>query len=919
LFNPKLFHKFIPGKSNTIEIPDIMIKGKPNTIKKQILFIAGLLLSVIALSNDFVFTPINASQGLSDNQIRYILQLPDGRMVFTTNGNMNLYDGAQFKYLHRTDEHVYPISKYNGFYRIYQSGDSLLWVKEHYKLMCVDLHQEKYKIDLPSYFRGKGVYDPVDDLFLDSEQRMWLLTSGKLLQPESSLQLDLSSNAGNLQDIITENNKLYLFYSTGVIICYDLTTLDRLYESAAYPESERADFQNTSLVVKGKDGFYQLRNGNKGGFFHFNPESRTWKKLLKTNYSLNTLLVTPDELAYISTIRGIWIINPRNGKQEYLPELKTVEGNAIRTEISTIFYDKQGGLWVGTLNRGLLYYHPSRYKFNYIGRSSFPNSSPEDLAVQAFAEDSAGRIFIKCHSHIYQYLPQAIEKKSSSNLPPLPSGTPPSGRRRVPAASILLLPEGGVPEGGGGRYDIPEEIKQTLNDKSKDYTYQGKSYTTLCTDTRGWTWAGTPDGLELFIPEVKGKQTFYTEDGLSNNFIHAILEDKQGQIWITTSCGISKIQVAPDSKTIHFTNFNAYDGTLEGEYWDNSIYEATDGTLYFGGVDGFNVLNPENIVPTQLPYKAVFTNLRLRGEEIKPGQTYDSRIILSKAAPYTTDIELSYNQNFLTFEFSALNYLNQAKTCYRYFLDGIDTEWHETAVSGQSQTIEASGILQAAYTNLPPGKYTLNVMASDNSRQWDGEVTTINIRIHAPWWKTTTAYIIYIIIVLVITTGSIYLYLYISKKRLEQQHKEEILLLRIKNLIEQQNLYEEGLNNETTNTPTENESLNATDATFLSRAMEQVEKNLDAPGYSVEQLSRDLCMDRTGLYRKLIALLDESPSLFIRNIRLRKAAQLILEGELSITEISEKVGFNTTSYMSKCFQEMYGCRPSEYAKMKKST
>ena len=72
-------------------------------------------------------------------------------------------------------------------------------------------------------------------------------------------------------------------------------------------------------------------------------------------------------------------------------------------------------------------------------------------------------------------------------------------------------------------------------------------------------------------------------------------------------------------------------------------------------------------------------------------------------------------------------------------------------------------------------------------------------------------------------------------------------------------------------------------------------------------------MERTGLYRKLVTMLDQSPSLFIRNIRLQRAAQLITEGKLSITEIAEHTGFSSSSYLSKCFQEMYGCRPSEYA------
>ena len=93
------------------------------------------------------------------------------------------------------------------------------------------------------------------------------------------------------------------------------------------------------------------------------------------------------------------------------------------------------------------------------------------------------------------------------------------------------------------------------------------------------------------------------------------------------------------------------------------------------------------------------------------------------------------------------------------------------------------------------------------------------------------------------------------------------------------------------------------ESVFLTRAIELVEKNLHVPGYSVEQLSRDLCMERTGLYRKLVGMLDQSPSLFIRNIRLQRAAQLILEGNLSITEIAECTGFSSSSYLSKCFQD----------------
>lgn len=106
--------------------------------------------------------------------------------------------------------------------------------------------------------------------------------------------------------------------------------------------------------------------------------------------------------------------------------------------------------------------------------------------------------------------------------------------------------------------------------------------------------------------------------------------------------------------------------------------------------------------------------------------------------------------------------------------------------------------------------------------------------------------------------------------------------------------------------------INSTDSDFLNKAVELVEAHLNTPGYTVEQLSKDLCMERSGLYKKLNTLIDKSPSLFIRSIRLRRAADLIRKGGMNMAEIAEQVGFSSASYMSKCFQEEFGCKPSEY-------
>lgn len=836
--------------------------------------------------------------GLSDNQIRYILQLEDGRMVFTTSGNVNLYDGARFKQIHRTSEHIFPLHQYDGFYRIYKEADSLLWIKDQHKLYCIQLPSEQYHTDLTSYFQAKGV-NAADDFFVDELSRKWLLTAEGLWLVDSNKLFTLSTNSGKLQDLLTEGDYLYLFYHTGEVVCYHLTTQERLYGSLAYSPSEQEDYAATSLVVKGSDGFYQLRNGRRGGLFYFNPDTRSWKQLLNQAYALNTLIVSPEEVIYVSCANGIWIVNPRTGQKEYLPTLQTVKGEALSTEISTLFHDEQGGFWVGTFNRGLLYYHPLRYKFAYLGRSSFLNMSGKELIVQGFAEDSEGNVYIKSHSDYYCYPPL-----SDLNQPLRP----------------LLFEK------------LPSEVRQQFT-QSRERHYQGNWYTALCTDSRGWVWAGTPDGLELYVGSHLAKRTFYMEDGLSNNFVQAILEDSYQNIWVTTSQGISKIQVDSLTHKIRFINYNQFDGTLEGEYAPGALFEAADGRLFFGGIDGFNMLSPFGAAQTSLfhsspslpytstalPHKPLFVGLRLFGEKVEQGKTYSNRVLLPRESAFTNQIKLAYHQNFLTFEFSALNFCNQAQTFYRYQLEGIDKGWQEASVGEKGDRIGTNGVLLLAYTNLPSGDYKLKVMASDNNLEWGSAVTEIAITIDTPWWRTKRAYLLYVVLLLLLVYGGVHLYVSITKRRLKQKHKEEILLLRIKNLIEQCSQYEnkkeaaeETFKKELVELPEEVDEQSPKDAAFLAQAMELVERNLDNSNYSVEQLSRDLCMERTGLYRKLNGMIEQSPTLFIRNIRLQRAAQLLKENELTIAEIAERTGFSSSSYFSKCFQSMYGCKPSEY-------
>jgi len=135
-------------------------------------------------------------------------------------------------------------------------------------------------------------------------------------------------------------------------------------------------------------------------------------------------------------------------------------------------------------------------------------------------------------------------------------------------------------------------------------------------------------------------------------------------------------------------------------------------------------------------------------------------------------------------------------------------------------------------------------------------------------------------------------------------------LLRIQHLIEQQNKRKELFKNAIYINPGIITSTNV-DEELIKDALRHIEKNMDNTSYSVEQLSKDLFMDRTGLYRKLSVIVGQTPSEFIRSVRLKRAAQL-LEGGLPVSEVAAQVGFGTTSYFTKCFQEEFGIKPSQY-------
>jgi AraC-like DNA-binding protein len=700
-----------------------------------------------------------------------MLQLADGRMVVTTAGNVNIYDGYQFSYIHKKDNYYYPLPDYLGYYHLYIDKAGRLWVKDWQKLLCMDVRKMSYTKDIRVFFGSLGVRDKVLDFFVDSEKDIWLVTTRGILNLKQKRYYQSLKNAGRLLDIDVDRDRAYLFWKNGEVGCYDMKDQKLIYRRAAYKQDEQGAFGNTSMVVKGPHGiFYQLRTGTLSGLFSFDTRLRIWKKLLVKDYLFHTLVVTRQNTAYISCANGYWSINLNNKTYTYNKALRLTDNSMLQTGLNTMCLDRQGGLWMGTYSRGILYSSPYRSGF----------SSVQDINV-------------------------GVMKNRQE--------------------------------------------------------YLGKKYNTVYKDSRGWTWCGTNDGLLLF---AGGKRhIYYTEDGLCNNLIHSVIEDRQHHIWIGTSYGISKITIGKRPSEIAFTNYQHEDGIQKHDYTDGMATLLKDGRIAMKGLDGWTVFRPEDIKPLRITLNPILLNTFVHGKNISVDDCK----------------KLDYTQNTLSFDFSALNYVSPSQTYYRYRLN--DGPWHVVSASEQGGVVDKKGILHLSFVEMTPDFYSLQVMASTNNKEWKGGTTTVSFYIRAPWWRSTVAYIVYLILVLASVSFGIITYTKRMRRKLQTKHRDELLQMR-------------------------------GEMEFVSRVTAYVEQNIANPKYSVEQLSRDMCMDRTGLYKKLTALMEKSPNVFIRDIRLDRAAELIHKGDMNIGSIAEQVGFSSPSYLSKCFQEKFGCRPSAY-------
>lgn len=294
----------------------------------------------------------------------------------------------------------------------------------------------------------------------------------------------------------------------------------------------------------------------------------------------------------------------------------------------------------------------------------------------------------------------------------------------------------------------------------------------------GKLWLGSM-GAGLIQSEIRktdGSLSFKTigaEQGLPNNSIKSILEDNHGYLWLASNHGLSRF----NPTNYEVVNYDQADGLQHNEFSEASAYRRSNGHLVFGGINGFNVFNPVQIVRDTVPPKLYFTDFYILNDLVRPGQEIQGKTVLENSIEYTDEIELKYNQNSFSIGFLGLNYYAPQKNKYRYMLEGFDNQWFNANADYRI----------AKYTNVPSGSYTFKVLASNSDNAWSHKPISLRIIVRPHYMLSKLAILIYVILLAGISIFTWRVFSLIAQRKkqlliaeLEKKNIEEIAQVKLR-------------------------------------------------------------------------------------------------------------------------------------------
>jgi diguanylate cyclase (GGDEF)-like protein len=403
---------------------------------------------------------------------------------------------------------------------------------------------------------------------------------------------------------------------------------------------------------------------------------------LRSNKVMSLFTSNPDELWIGYRDKGLSLLNRKTGEFTHYVNNPNDPSSLGANGVTSIKQAKNGKLWVGVFGGGVNLFDPSTDKFTRYTHQAYDLQSLSSNKVLSIFESSDGLLWLgTAHAGINIFNP-------------------------ITSTSIRIVHQPEILSSLGSNviWAIQEDSQKNI-------------------------WVGTQGaGLNKLSAEnrLKGEYRFEKitrEEGLPSNAVYGIIEDSAGFLWVSTNRGLTKYN--PETKQL--VNYDSSHGLQGNEFNSGAYYKSQDGKLFFGGTNGVTAFYPEDISASSFVPPVVLTQFQKLNEVM----SIDSVISRSN------NIQISYMDYLIAFEFAVLDYASPNNYRYQYRLEGFDQEW-----------IDAGDVRKATYTNLPSGDFVFEVKAFYNGVLWNEQGTTVALTVFPAPWYSWWAYLIYSLLLL---------------------------------------------------------------------------------------------------------------------------------------------------------------------------
>lgn len=471
---------------------------------------------------------------------------------------------------------------------------------------------------------------------------------------------------------------------------------------------------------------------------------------LKMNgYRINDL---PNGLPLLSSDKGLFALNALS---HHASPISLGGSDYIRSMM-----DSKGRLWAGTFRQGL--FLREKGIVHHIMQGGIPAKDINYDIVRGFLEDHAHRIWVNYHGGIGCFDEQRrrivpLGNKALEKYKVVNDFKEDRLHRIWVAATQGLF----VYSPASRRALFPKDL---VKDEATQVKLNGPCKVLLI-DHQGWVWVGTLNGLFVINPKDKSSRFFGRAEGMPNEMINGLIEDRYGNVWVSTPSGLCRFQRLQDGE-MKLMVFDSQNKLGKSNFGCMTVGHLAGGNLFFGTQDGYYIVNPADVKEMKYTGHPIFTSLRVNNQELVPGKEVDGRTILTSALSATEKLVLKHHENFITILFSGLNFDMPSHTYYKYRLKGMSDRWIEMNPQ--------DGVGRANFTDLAPGSYVLEVYSAGFDKVWNEQTATLKIVVQPPLWATWWAKLIYLLFIIAILTWGYRWKMDQNRKRMEDEKYKEL-------------------------------------------------------------------------------------------------------------------------------------------------